>query len=73
MATRKAPPPDPLQAAQPGCVACKFYKAEKEAAGEPWGYCRRFPPSAHIEDGDLINLWPTVDAAEWCGEFKGAQ
>lgn len=52
------------------CVACQFYSPRKEATGE----CRRNPPHTHtftwFDDICHQGVWPTVDAVDWCGEFR---
>lgn len=55
------------------CTECRFFRSWSEDTGE----CRRHAPGAiglhrrEIGDPeDLIAVWPTVQAGDWCGEFR---
>ena len=32
--------------------------------------CRRHAPRAITKGGELLNVWPKVQAGDWCGEFS---
>lgn len=51
------------------CVSCRHANPVAEGSdGEPFVECRRFPPVIVVVDGDLVRLFPTVDADDWCSE-----
>jgi hypothetical protein len=50
------------------CLDCKFYFDNGNIFGEE---CLRFPPTVIVlKNGGLDNVFPFVDADNWCGEFK---
>lgn len=55
------------------CENCKFWKetADDGSTGE----CQRYPPQLVTNSvGTVIDAaWPTVDADDWCGEWKPGQ
>lgn len=55
------------------CFKCLFYEVMSTGrSGEyPWGYCHRFPPSESQDEG--FNLFPSVRAESFCGEFKPSE
>lgn len=58
---------DRLEAVPKSCKQCEFYKDDDET-------CRRYPPIvANGEEGSETMPFPTVDADDWCGEFRGRQ
>jgi DNA-directed RNA polymerase alpha subunit len=64
---------------QPQCKRCRFWVPQ--AAEDPNGQCRRFPPTlAHTPDqqkdltetgaGVFTGVWPETLGVDWCGEFQ---
>lgn len=58
------------------CGQCFFFEAvgDKREAGA----CHRYPPRTVVfpdENGETDikgAVWPLIPAAQWCGEFRGA-
>jgi DNA-directed RNA polymerase alpha subunit len=64
---------------QPECKRCRFWV--QQAAEDPSGQCRRFPPAVpHTAEqekalgetgaGVFTGLWPETLGVDWCGEFR---
>ena len=64
--------------AEPICATCKHYEPWGEGQG---GQCRRYAPrpstmsrrqlDAICKDAsDVVGVWPSVDADDFCGEFS---
>ena len=57
------------------CWRCMWFdRDEKDEEGE--GYCRRFPPSVACAEEDgvtVVEVWPSVEYLDWCGEFEEAE
>lgn len=47
------------------CGNCRFF-LPKEDGAKVFGLCRRYPPAENSGAE-----FPTMNAAQWCGEFKG--
>jgi hypothetical protein len=46
------------------CGTCAYYVLTHGASGDAsLGQCHRYPP-------DLDGVWPHVEAADWCGEWR---
>ncbi len=45
------------------CQTCAFFNAEKTQ-------CRRYAPQPKAEGNAAVAVWPTVNATDWCGEYK---
>jgi hypothetical protein len=45
------------------CETCAFYH-------QPQSQCRRNAPAPKSEGTAASAQWPTVAAADWCGEYK---
>lgn len=58
---KKPPPADPEN-----CGTCRYFLGNR---ADEFGYCRRLPPVASIQDGAAVTLWPVVNTSIWCGEF----
>lgn len=56
----------PVLADPQTCGSCRYYHGNR---ADEYGYCRRFPPVASIQDGAAVTLWPVVTLPNWCGEF----
>jgi hypothetical protein len=58
----------------PGCWNCRFWRrAGRDGPGPDWGQCKRMPPVLpEIEDEKMVHvgLWPSTEAADWCGEWQ---
>ena len=52
------------------CWRCKWFdRDESDIEGE--GYCRRYPPRVAGAEGDMVvEVWPSVEYLDWCGEFE---
>jgi hypothetical protein len=46
------------------CETCVFFQAATTQ-------CRRHAPKA--EGDSTVAVWPTVAAADWCGEYKAKE
>lgn len=51
------------------CWRCRFFVRDDDAQDEG-GFCQRFPPTCACNDGELLVMWPGVEALDWCGEFS---
>lgn len=57
------------------CLTCDFFDPDAADFDEPdKGCCRRYPPQAHYdaEADEAVTVWPTVDMADRCGEWRQA-
>lgn len=55
------------------CLTCEYFDPCAAEFDEPdKGSCRRYPPSAHYdpEADEAVTVWPTVDMADVCGEWR---
>lgn len=55
------------------CGTCRFFHRTAEVQGHVSGQCRRKPPqlmSDWAHSSAPWTLWPTLEATEWCGEWK---
>ena len=43
------------------CGTCRYFVRTDDDKGQ----CRRYPP----ESNEAYSWWPTVDGADWCGEY----
>ena len=49
------------------CKDCRFYAQRIDYPTN--GYCRKLPPV--LSNKFNFGAWPIVNAADWCGEFRG--
>jgi len=55
------------------CENCKFWwcPERKENPEEDLGWCRRYPPTEHFQEGPPSETLPPLTSYDsWCGEFK---
>jgi hypothetical protein len=57
------------------CQTCEFCvvfetKDRKFGTSRQHGVCHRYPPMPPLPTLSNSSSWPTVDPAEWCGEYK---
>lgn len=50
------------------CETCRFYQLSADKSA---GLCHRFPPVRTV--GVQLAMFPAVDEADWCGEYKPAE
>jgi hypothetical protein len=48
------------------CAGCRFYGSETDLSG----YCRRYPPSSQLIDGEVLIAFAYTRPDVWCGEWK---
>ena len=51
--------------AEQSCQVCRYFRPDLELAPSEGGRCHRQPPQL----GPRGEQWPSVDAADWCGEW----
>lgn len=53
--------------AEHSCLTCRYFRPSSafDVAKWPVGNCHRQPPQL----GPRGEQWPSVDAADWCGEW----
>lgn len=68
---RVMPFPTPIinEASISACGNCRFYRIAGAGTGTH-GWCRRFPPSLRLEEGDTGWGFPEVTENDWCGEWS---
>jgi hypothetical protein len=62
--------PKPQLKPQPekeSCESCRFYLPNKD---DPYGYCRRYPPTFVTTDEGGGFMDPSTEDSDWCGEFS---
>lgn len=62
MRAKKKVEPDPET-----CEHCKHFVGNED---DQYGYCKRFPPVAVVDEGSQEWSQPVVMESETCGEFK---
>ncbi|OZI17941.1 hypothetical protein CAL19_12735 [Bordetella genomosp. 7] len=48
--------------------SCKDCRHFNETA--TWDECRRYPPVAIMDEGDVVFVFPAIKPDEWCGEWS---
>ena len=52
------------------CWRCRYFDRDADETDSEAGYCRRYPPTVVLVDGDdAVAAYPGVDIMDWCGEF----
>lgn len=53
------------------CISCAYYLSTRsEAQPEEQGFCRRYPPSVHVNGDRLSGHYAPVRGDMGCGEHK---